>query len=505
MKLEKARAGLLCDMSARNRGGAVWVGKIVADVPRTGILLLVKGSVLLVTEYHSHCPTATIPSLFISSTLTTIVFDAKNSRIHLYQPLTFNSCPIYGNATLQAGLRPLLLLPFPLLRGTFYREPPPRRGVGMSNTHQIHQSSQSFDALHANGYHTHRAASRTPNRLPTPLPSIHSSATTDADLGADEDPRISVFTELYLRSEARLEALFDSRNDLELVGSSSNAAKTEGGQENAVPEDAPPDVFPPPKKAARTIDEDDYDDSEGEEEDTPVDASPLKAKSTGLTAIPSLSLAPMVRTLSSTPTAPTSKPVPINTSSKTSEDARKELEQNKKATEDAAKRSFHTLFYTVENDRDAMFDQKKLEESERQVDEEISGLEHAGTSSKSQAAGNAQQGTLSQTNLGALSLTLKHLIARIDKKRNEVAASDVELRSLIGEVKKNRSKWANEDRVGQEELYEAAEKVLNELKAMTEHSTAFLQRVNKREAPDYYNGKAEPRHVFCPQMLISPK
>jgi transcriptional activator SPT7 len=54
-------------------------------------------------------------------------------------------------------------------------------------------------------------------------------------------------------------------------------------------------------------------------------------------------------------------------------------------------------------------------------------------------------------------------------------------------VRKNRSKWASEENVGQEELYEAAEKVLSELKAMTEYSAPFLTRVNKREAPDYYN------------------
>ncbi|KAI4174527.1 MAG: hypothetical protein LQ343_002284 [Gyalolechia ehrenbergii] len=356
------------------------------------------------------------------------------------------------------------------------------------NTHHIHPNSQPFDALHTNGYHIRRGASRTPNRLPTPLPSIHSSAATDADLGADEDPKLSVFTELFLRTEARLEALFDPNNASDFLGSSSNAAEQEKEkEEHRVLEHIQPQVLPPQKKAARTIDEDDYDDSEGEDDDTGVDASPLKAKSTGPAAIPSLSAAPMVRTLSSTSTPAISKPVTSTNSNKTSEDARRELELNKKATEDAAKKSFHTLFYTVENDRDAMFDQKKLEESERQVDEEMSGQGHSGTPSNNQTAGNGQQGTLSQTNLGALSLTLKHLIARIDKKRDQVTASDVELRSLIGEVKKNRSKWANEDRVGQEELYEAAEKVLNELKAMTEHSTAFLSRVNKREAPDYYN------------------
>ena len=68
--------------------------------------------------------------------------------------------------------------------------------------------------------------------------------------------------------------------------------------------------------------------------------------------------------------------------------------------------------------------------------------------------------------------------------------------SLMSEVRKNRSKWASEDKIGQEELYESAEKVLSELKAMTEHSTAFLTRVNKREAPDYYTSKSLRRWLL---------
>ena len=47
---------------------------------------------------------------------------------------------------------------------------------------------------------------------------------------------------------------------------------------------------------------------------------------------------------------------------------------------------------------------------------------------------------------------------------------------------------SNDDRVGQEELYEACEKVLTDLKNYTEHSTPFLNKVNKREAPDYFDG-----------------
>jgi hypothetical protein len=47
------------------------------------------------------------------------------------------------------------------------------------------------------------------------------------------------------------------------------------------------------------------------------------------------------------------------------------------------------------------------------------------------------------------------------------------------------SKWVCEENVGQEELYEAAEKVLSELKA-TEYSYPFLTPVDRREAPDYH-------------------
>jgi transcriptional activator SPT7 len=158
------------------------------------------------------------------------------------------------------------------------------------------------------------------------------------------------------------------------------------------------------------------------------------------------------------------------------------LEEAKKATEEAAKRSFHTLFYTLENDRVAMLEQQKLEESEKQIDAE---MDNGGNTSNANGTNGEHYGSLSNTNLGASSLTLKHLIARIDLKRDQVRASDAELRSLMNEVRKNRSKWASEENVHQEELYEAAEKVLSELKAMTEYSTPFLQRVNKRDAPDY--------------------
>ncbi|KAF2459463.1 hypothetical protein BDY21DRAFT_282509 [Lineolata rhizophorae] len=239
----------------------------------------------------------------------------------------------------------------------------------------------------------------------------------------------------------------------------------------------------PPKKAARTIDEDDYgDDDDDDEEDNVAATSPLHAKSSAATP----STLPPHLQVPTLPKPSDSRGTPSSSGdgARTSEDVRKKLEQSKKELEERAKKTSYTLFHTLETDRDAMLEQQKLDELDRQVENEMSG-QSGGRSNN--AAGAAQQGSLSNANLGASNLTLKHLIARIDKYRDRVEASDSQLRSLISEVRKNRSKWASEDKVGQEELYEACEKVLMELKAQTEHSAPFLQRVNKREVPDYYS------------------
>ncbi|ANZ76296.1 BA75_03831T0 [Komagataella pastoris] len=87
---------------------------------------------------------------------------------------------------------------------------------------------------------------------------------------------------------------------------------------------------------------------------------------------------------------------------------------------------------------------------------------------------------------GAANLSLKHLLSKVEENREKLNLSDLDLRSLIMDVRKNRSKWASDDKIGQEELYEACEKVVLELRGYTEHSTAFLNRVSKREAPNYY-------------------
>ncbi|KAF9731356.1 hypothetical protein PMIN06_011855 [Paraphaeosphaeria minitans] len=311
------------------------------------------------------------------------------------------------------------------------------------------------------------------------------------ETAAEDDPRVARWRENYLRTEARITALLggDHQHD----GDDGEAAQT--ADQPAMDAPAAHDARPTatPKKAARTIDEDDYGDDDDADEEDDTCTSPLLAKSApngiGCPSIdaPSLQISSLSSKLGIESIAAPSAEQP-----KSADDLRKKLQQDKEADEEAAKRSFHTMFYTLESDRDAMLEQQKLDELDRQVETEMSGQSAATPAPGASTA--PQQGTLSTTNLGASSLTLKHLIARIDAERDKVKASDTQLRSLISEVRKNRSKWANEDRVGQEELYESMEKVIMELKA-GEHANPFLQRVNKREAPDYYNVIKQPMDI----------
>ncbi|BFZ56336.1 Transcriptional activator spt7 [Savitreella phatthalungensis] len=154
--------------------------------------------------------------------------------------------------------------------------------------------------------------------------------------------------------------------------------------------------------------------------------------------------------------------------------------ENRRIEDSVLAYELNTRYHTLDYDRHAMLEQHKLEAADRQVDLEsgedglLGGL----------AGGNPR---FSNMNFGAANLSLKHLLAKIEASREKLAMTDNELRSLLSEVRKNRSKWANEDKIGQEELYEAAERVVLELRGYTEHSTAFLNKVTKRDVPDYYN------------------
>ncbi|KAH6615630.1 hypothetical protein B0J18DRAFT_285528 [Chaetomium sp. MPI-SDFR-AT-0129] len=324
---------------------------------------------------------------------------------------------------------------------------------------------------------------------------------------ADDDRRRADFANMFRRTEERLALLFGDDGQYNRTGLDSlKRPPTPPTPLLPLATDHAPAQEPPRKKAKRVIDEDDYgdddDDDEEDDEDSAGDtgtritsaAQTFRSKHTNDTAARTL-LSPSKSGSSPVHSSPSpgrhpgkSRDDGSQTQAKSSEDARKELEEARNATELAAKQSFHTLFHTLENDRTAMLEQQQLEESEKQLQAEMDKTTTQGHTSQP----GPNHGSLSNANLGASSLTLKHLIARIDMQREKVRASDAELRSLMNEVRKNRSKWASEENVGQEELYEALEKVLSELKAHTEYSTPFLNRVNKRDAPDYYNFIKQP-------------
>lgn len=129
------------------------------------------------------------------------------------------------------------------------------------------------------------------------------------------------------------------------------------------------------------------------------------------------------------------------------------------------------MYHTFDTDEENILKQKKQEEADKQSEAE------------------AVPGKTNTHNAtyGAANLSLKHLLAAIESKQDELSITEAELSTLLSDVRKNRSKWASEDKIGQEELYEAAEKVVLQLRGTTEHSTAFLNKVNKRDAPNYFN------------------
>ncbi|KAL2163472.1 hypothetical protein VTH06DRAFT_5530, partial [Thermothelomyces fergusii] len=331
----------------------------------------------------------------------------------------------------------------------------------------------------ANGGRMHNGvADDGPTQTPSDLPlAALMPEASDPEL----DRRRAHFANLFRRAEERLALLFGDNGEYNQAGLAAlKRAPTPPAPPLLPPAtDHTPAQEPPRKKARRVIDEDDYGDDDDDDDDNdddgggeddehgakdgPGESAPhgpaaLQSKHAGDDGAKTL-LSPAK---SGTPVPPSPSPGKQadksrrdgpHAQAKSSEDARKELEEARSATELAAKQSFHTLIYTLENDRTAMLEQQQLEESEKQLQAEMdkSGSGHAGPPGQN-------HGSLSNTNLGASSLTLKHLIARIDMKRDQVRASDAELRSLMNEVRKNRSKWASEENVGQEELYEALEK-----------------------------------------------
>ncbi|KAF2150016.1 hypothetical protein K461DRAFT_281275 [Myriangium duriaei CBS 260.36] len=355
-------------------------------------------------------------------------------------------------------------------------------------SHPRHAATHNFQRSRSG--HTASPARRFPSiTSDAPIGDGPVGSEFEGDTTIEEDPIHQMLKERWSQNESKIDALFSE--DIQPVHQISDQSEKENANREPVAIEIQAST-PRAKKPARQI-EDDYGDDDDEDEDIPAHAqSPLHAKGKNVVTngvIPSLPRSPS-QTLKLAPGAATTPS--SQEAGKSVEDVRKKLEEDKRVAEDTAKKSFHTMFFTLESDRDAMLEQQKLDELDRQVENEL-----GDGGAKPNEAQNATpaQGSLSSADLGASSLTLKNLIARIDARRNQVRANDAQLRHLISEVRKGRSKWASEDKVGQEELYEAAEKVLMELKAMTEYSTPFLQRVNKRDAPDYYHVIKTPMDI----------
>ena len=61
---------------------------------------------------------------------------------------------------------------------------------------------------------------------------------------------------------------------------------------------------------------------------------------------------------------------------------------------------------------------------------------------------------------------MKYLLAEVDQKI-DTASKRTSLKTMLIDSRSGRSKWNNPNRVGQEELYQALEKVLLDLRAYT--------------------------------------
>lgn len=145
-------------------------------------------------------------------------------------------------------------------------------------------------------------------------------------------------------------------------------------------------------------------------------------------------------------------------------------------------KEFNKVYHNFEYDRETLLKRRKLEQSDLQLEDSKEPQTDDGDEDDDKFDDIDKNMTIT---LGAASTSLQHLLTTIQQKREEVPLNDFELRTLFMDVRKNRGKWANDDRVGQEELYEACEKVVLELRGYTEHSTPFLNKVSKREAPNY--------------------
>ncbi|KAJ1950566.1 Transcriptional activator spt7 [Linderina macrospora] len=135
--------------------------------------------------------------------------------------------------------------------------------------------------------------------------------------------------------------------------------------------------------------------------------------------------------------------------------------------------STRAVIRTLDEQDEAVAEQSRLESNRRAVREV-----------QEQRAAEPKDMLVNQ--IGSL-YHMKNLAQFIDNHRDSVSMSTRELTHLLSEVRPKRSKWASDRRVGQEQLYNALEQALTELKTMGAASAPFLTQVKRRDAPDYYD------------------
>lgn len=285
----------------------------------------------------------------------------------------------------------------------------------------------------------------------------------------------------YLLWEKAVDYFYESQNigDLEEVSEDFALLNDLDDNANKDPNQPSPSTTAAPKPARE--EEDDYDDDDDEDDDNNKSATNTTQDTLGdhnkdieynaegqvLIKVPASELAPTESAHESHPeVADLEPPAADNGQNQLTAEIHGTLDEQVKLKE------FNKVYHNFEFDRDTLLKRRKLERSDKKLQDQKEKEEQQ------------KDGAVS-INLGAATLTLQHLIGTIQYRRDDVPLTDFELRTLFMDVRKNRGKWANDERVGQEELYEACEKVILELRGMTEHSTPFLNKVLKREAPNY--------------------
>ncbi|KAJ1954316.1 Transcriptional activator spt7 [Linderina pennispora] len=214
----------------------------------------------------------------------------------------------------------------------------------------------------------------------------------------------------------------------------------------------------PVKLVARSLDEDeDYDDEEDEEEENvkvKEEAAPPLVKKEEPEQGPADALAAV---------APAASPL-------------LSLDEKQAPADTGPLRpvqiSTRAVIRTLDEQDEAVAEQARLESNRRAVAEV-----------QEQRAAEPKDMLVNQ--IGSL-YHMKNLAQFIDNHRDSVSMSTRELTHLLSEVRPKRSKWASDRRVGQEQLYNALEQVLQDLKTMGAASAPFLTQVKRRDAPDYY-------------------